>query len=349
MPASTTIGKLLIELLLEDEDFQRGMKGAEGTTKKKTAAMGSAMTKVSKVVTGAFKAMTAAAIAFGVATTKVGSDFEQAMATLGAIAGEAQGTKGFKALEDQARLLGATTLFTATQAAEGMLELKKAGLEVKDVIEASNATLIFAGATNQSLAEASQTVAATMKQFGLEADQATRITDVFSKAMRDSLLDANSLKEAMKFAGTAGSAFGNSLEQTTAAVAAFRDLGLEGSLAGTQLRMALQFAAKGSDKAAAALDRYGLKLEDINPEQKSIVEILNQVAAAGVGATDAMTIFGARAGASVFAVAKNIRAGRTDLVQFTKDLENSTGETAEIYEIMLQNAIKPDPDSDQCT
>ena len=141
--------------------------------------------------------------------------------------------------EERARELGASTAFSATQASDAMIELARAGLSANDVIGAIGPALFLAGSSASSMSSATSLLAATMKQFDLSAADATRVSDVFTIAQQKSLFAMDSLTEAMKFGGTVGSAFGMSLEETTAALAQFRDLGVEGSMAGTQFRQAM--------------------------------------------------------------------------------------------------------------
>jgi len=336
MPAGSKVGSLFVELLLEDSQFTDKLGDAEGKLKGAGQALDRFATTITTTVVRAFQAGAAAAAAFAAAATVVGSSFEQQMAKVAAISGITadRTSESFAALEDKARALGRTTLFTATEAAEGLEAMARAGLQVEESIAAADAALLLAGSSSAGIAESTSLIVATMKQFNLTAEESTRISDVFSKAMRTSLLDFESLREAMKFAGTAGAAFGMTLEETVAAVAQFRDLGLEGSLAGTNLRMALTLAAKGGDTAEAALKKYGLTLADVNPEVNSFADIMEQLARVNISATDSIQVFGSRAGANIAQISNAVREGSTDIRAFTADLVASVGETGDIYATM---------------
>lgn len=335
MADTANIGKLVVDLLLKDDQFQKGMKDALGTTQSSMPKVQQAATKAMGAVTTAFKVATAAVVGFGAASTAVGAQFEQQMAMVGALKGLTQADAQFQALEAQARKLGSTTEFTATQAAEALEELARAGATVEDSIASSESALVLAGTSAAGLAESTQLLVATQRQFGLEAAESERITNVFSAAMRGSLLDFSSVREAMKFAGTAGASFGMTLEQTTASIAAFRDLGLEGSLAGTNFRMAMIAAAQGTEKQRVVLEKYGLALADINPETNSFIDIIEQMGEVGVTASDAVAIFGSRAGANIAQLAAQTRVGAVDMRKFAGELERSSdaGKTAaDMYE-----------------
>lgn len=329
VPSSTNVGKLLVTLFFKDDDFQKGMARAGRTMKISGDGMINVASRVQSGVSTAFKVAGAAMTAFGVASIAVGSGFEHQMAVVSAITNKTG--EDLQPLIDKARELGASTEFTATQAGEGLEALARAGLSAEQSMTAAGDALRFAGVNGAQLGDSANLVAATMKQFGLDATQSTRIVDVFSKSMRSSLLDFESIREAMKFAGTAGASFGMSIEETTAAVAAFRDLGLEGSLAGTNFRMSMIQAAKGTDQQAAALKKYGLQLKDINPETNSFNEIMGKMADVGLTASDAITIFGARSGANIAKLTGAIRTGQIDLVGFTESMKDSAGTTEDMW------------------
>lgn len=334
MPEGTTIGKLVVKMLFDSTQFDSGITTSQQKLAQVKGSYTSFAQGLNTIVVGAFKAASAAAVGFAGAVAVVGASFEQQMATVAAITG-ATGEQ-MAALTDKARELGRSTEFTATQAGQGLEALARAGFSVEDSITASNAALLMAGTLQSDLGESTELLAATVKQFGLDASDAARITDVFSLAARKSLFDFSSLREAMKYAGTAGAAFGMTLEETTASVAAFRNLGLEGSMAGTNFRMALTAAATETDRAAKALDKYGLTFRDINPEVNSFADIIDVVANMSITATDAVEIFG-RTGANITQIAANVRAGKEDIRGLTETLQNSAGSAADMYEALGQS------------
>jgi len=311
-------------------------KASKNTTKewKKTQGQMASLGKAVDKTALAFTAMGAAAVAaVGIASIKVGSEFESQMAKVQAVTGAT--SEEMARLEKKARDMGKATLFSATQSAQGIEELGKAGLTTSESITALDSALFFAGATGQEINESSTVLVSTMKQFGLEASDATRITDVFSLSMRTSLFDAESLSEAMKKAGTTGSGFGMTLEETTAALAAFADLGLAGSVVGTNFNSMMIAAAKGTQQSAAALKKYGLVQDDINPELHTAGELLQIVADHSITAGDSIRIFGTKAGANIAKIGESIRSGKTDIEGYTDALIGSAGATATAYDIIL--------------
>lgn len=330
MASQSTIGKLVVELLFDSSGFDKGTDKAERRTLRFGKSIDRLTNKIQSGLVAAFKALSVAVTGFLAGSAVVGAQFEAQMARVAAITGATD--EQFSKLTAQARELGASTEFTATQAASALEELAKAGATVEEAISSSNAALLLAGTSGAGLAESTGLLVSAQRQFGLTSEESTRIVDVFSKAMRTSLLDFTSLTEAMKFAGTTGASFGMTLEETTAAVAAFRDLGLEGSLAGTNFRMAMVAAASGTAKQKAALKDLGLTMEDINPELNTFADIVEVIGESGATATQSIDIFGTRAGANMAQLGKQAKEGMIDLRAFTEELVDSTGQTAEMYE-----------------
>ncbi len=326
MAQKQTLGTLIVELLFKDKEYASGLKSAEVSTDKFAARASGTMQKFQNVTVTALKAVTASVAAFGAASVAVGTAFEQQMAMAGALRGLTQADDAFQQLTDQARLLGSTTEFTATQAGAALENLMRAGQSTADAIATSNSALVLAGTSAASLEGSTQMLVSVQRQFSLGAADSTRITNVLSSAMRNSMLDFVSLREAMKFGGVAGAAFGMELEEVAAAIAKFRDLGLEGSMAGTQFRSAMAFAGKQTKKQAELLAKYNLTLEDINPETKKFEEILLTVGRAGMTATDSMKVFGKIAGGSIGLMAAQAAAGTLELGKLEQTLIDSSKE-----------------------
>lgn len=332
-----TIGKLLVELGLEDADFRGGIAGATAALEGMQSAGSKFAGVMDGVVAGAVAAAGGALAAFGYQTIQTGADFETAFKKVGALAGAT--VPEMQALEDKARELGAATKYSATESALAMQELAAAGLTPGQIMTATGPALLLAAAAGTDLATSTSLMAATFAQFNLNASEAGRVADVFSTAMNGSLLDVSSLTEAMKYAGTAGAGFGYSLEQTTASVALFRDLGLEGSMAGTNFRSALEAVADVSDKAAKALGKYGLTVADVSPETNSFAEIMQKVGDASISTTDAITIFGSRSGANVAQISRSFAEGTTNYYKLLSAMETSTGSTQDLYNTMTDTVL----------
>lgn len=337
MAGETTIGKLIVRVLMDATGYDRE---ADKVTRK-TKGMGDLLTKTADVLGGVFvtatKAATAAAAGLAAASVVVGANFEKAISKVAAVKGIQKTSDEFKALETRARELGAATMFSATEAAQGMEELARAGLSTTEIIAASNDVLKLAAAADISLADAASIAASSMAQFGIDAEETGRITDVFTAATQNSLFSMTDLAEAMKFAGTAGAAVGYTIEETTAAVAQFRDLGLEGSMAGVQFRTMMSALVRPTSQAEAALAEIGLTVEDVNPTVHEFGDILQTLAEHGMTAEQSLAIFSQRAGLNVQKLVDGVAEGTSSLDDLLITLENSAGTTENSYAIMTDN------------
>ena len=340
MADTANIGKLIVDLLLKDGQFTAALSGAESKVGTAMPSMQKTASSAMKIISTSFKVAAASVTALAAATTVVGSKFEQQMSTVAGILDITSRTSvEYLKLTGKARELGATTAFTATQAANGMEELARAGLTVDQIMQSSEVSLKMAGAANITLGASAKIVAASMAQFGLEAKDTTHISDVLTVATQKSLFSMTDLAEAMKFAGPVGSVFGKDIIEVTAAVSQFRDMGMEGTMAGTQFRMMMAMASKPTRSAEQALKKYGLTINDINPEVKSFKEIVLAVGEAGVTAADSFKIFGRRAGGAVAAIAKKMTSSSAKYDGLVDAMTNSAGRTEETYDIMMDNII----------
>lgn len=332
MATSEQIAQLAVQLVLQDEDFRTKLKGAEGATQGASANFEKMGKSLDKFVTRAFQGAAVAAVGFMAATSKVGSSFEYEMRKVGAIT--IDGMENIGALTQTARDLGATTSFTATQAAEAMVNFARAGMTSNDILMATTPALLLAESSAASMDLATASLAATMKQFSMDTMQAARVADTLSMTTRVSMFDLQGLTDAMKYGGSVGAAFGYTLEETAAALAQFRNLGLEASMAGMNFRMSMAQAAKATPKAKRALAELGLTADDINPQYVKFGDILKTVGDRGLTTAQAMTIFGRRAGANVAVLAKQMSSGTASYESDLAKIQGAQGSVMELWKEM---------------
>ena len=231
-------------------------------------------------------------------------EFELTMARVRGISGATD--QEFKSLSQTARTLGATTIFSARQAAQGMTFLAQAGFSANEIISATAASLTLAQAGSLELAAATDLTAKTIRQFGLDADQAGRIADVFAKAGASSNTSVTQLGEALKFVGPVARGVNVSLEETVAVIGALGDAGIQGSMAGTALRQIISTIQRPTSAATATLKQFGIEIADITALQGDLTaqfELLTPVLQ-NVAATTA--VFGKRQLAAALTIGKSV-------------------------------------------
>jgi len=226
-------------LALRTDQFERGLTAAERKFNATTARMQNVGRKLTI-------GLTAPLAAIGASSFKVAADFELAMKKVKAVS--QTGDADFKRLTQNARDLGASTVFSASSVASLQLEMAKLGQSADGIIKSTDSTLALAQAFGYELGPTAETVIKTMNQFSSEALTASEVSDLLATAFGGSALDLEKFSGAMSNAGLVADTFGFSLKETTALLGVMANNGLEGTDAGTKLKMAFsELAAEGVD------------------------------------------------------------------------------------------------------
>ena len=238
-----------------------------------TKALGEGITDLGSSMT---LGLTVPIVAAGGAAISVAANFDDAMSQVqGALGDASADTEGLRQLALQ---LGSDTVFSATEAAQAMVELAKGGLTEADIKGgALAASMDLAAAGQLNLADAAETTVQMMGSFGLGAADATRIANALAGAANASSADVSDLTQAMSQCSAQASLAGWSLEDTAAALALFADHGVKGSDAGTSLKTMLQRLSAPTDQAADAMEAYGLEVRDSNGKMKDITGIADEL------------------------------------------------------------------------
>ena len=255
-------------------------------------------------------------------------DFEFSMARVRGISGATQDE--FKALTRTARELGATTIFSARQAADGMIFLSQAGFSASETINAVGDSLKLAQAGAIGLAEAADITAKQIRIFGLEAAEAGRVSDVFAKAAANSNTNVTSLAHAMSFVGPVANSLNLSLERTAAVIGVVSDSGIQGSRAGTSLRQVFLSLLNPTDEAAQALQGAGISLAQIRDNLDDPIRLFELLQPVLTDTATASEVFSRRSIAAALAIGRNTERLR----ELTEELQNSAGFADELARIM---------------
>jgi TP901 family phage tail tape measure protein len=151
---------------------------------------------------------------------------------------------------------------TASDAAQAMSELARAGLSVRDSIAASRGVLELAAAAQISNGEAATLTASALNAFNLEGEEAAKVVDLLANAANASQGSISEFGAAMQQALAISKLVGFSLQDTVAQLTIFAQNGLRGSDAGTSLRTALSRLIAPTAKAGKLIDALGLSLRD---------------------------------------------------------------------------------------
>lgn len=244
--------------------------------------------------------------AFGRQMVNVGKDFEDAMSRVKAVSNATN--KEFQAMQKEAQRLGATTRYSATEAANALENLTRNGLSATQATKALEATLQLAGANAIDLATAADIATNTMNAFGLQVKDLNRINDVLSATCASSATNITELYEAMVEAGPYSKIMGKSIEETAAALGILANNGIKGSAAGNAVAAMYQRLSSISPKAAKALAQYNVNIDESVVKSQSLSDTLQQLANSGIGeSVQALSdIFGKNYAGSIAQLINNV-------------------------------------------
>lgn len=202
-------------------------------------------------------------------------DFEAAMDRVGAVS-RAEASE-MDRLSRTARDLGASTNWSATEAAGGMQELAMAGFEVNDIISAMPGMLSLASAGQVGLAEASDIASSILSGFTLQADETGRVADVMTNTFTGATVTLGELGETMKYVAPNAAAVGLSMETVAAMTGKLGDAGIRGSMAGTALRAMISRLSGPTGEASKALAKLGVETVDTAGNLRPMGMVLSEL------------------------------------------------------------------------
>lgn len=234
--------------------------------------------------------VTAPIAALGAVSFQVFKGFEQEMSKVQAVSGAT--AEEFKALSENAKALGASTMFSAREVASLQTEFAKLGFTANEITKVTESTLALAQASGSDLARSAEVAGSTLRAFGLDASETGRVTDVMAASFSTSALDMETFAESMKYVAPVAKSAGMSLEQTSAMLAVLANNGIKGSAAGTALRRIIsQLGATGGDVQGAIknLAAEGLNLADAKDEVGRSAQSALLILSEGINQVDPLT------------------------------------------------------------
>lgn len=249
---------------------------------RKTAETGSEIEKLnqkkqvfSQLGTAALGFGAAAAAGVGIAISRF-AEFDQQMSYVQAATHET--ASNMNLLRDAALEAGARTVYSATEAAGAIEELAKAGVSTADILKGGlDGALDLAAAGGLDVAQAAGIAATALKTFGLEGKDMSHVADLLAAGAGKAMGDVTDLSQALAQGGLVAKATGLSLEETTAALAAFAAQGLLGSDAGTSLKTMLQRLTPQSKEAKDQFDALGISAYDANGQFVGLADFAGQL------------------------------------------------------------------------
>lgn len=252
-----------VSLILQAQGYMQGM----GEVSKQTSETGSKIEKLAQQ-RESFNTLGVAALGFGAAlgagvafAVSKFAEFDQQMSYVEAATHETAANMDL--LRDAALDAGASTVFSATEAAQAIEELSKAGLSTSDILSGALAgSMDLAAAGGLSVARAAEITSTALNQFELDGSQASHVSDLLAAGAGKAMGSVDDLAQGLKFVGPVANAMGVSLEETTGVIALFAQQGIIGEQAGTSLRGVLASLTSPSAQARKEIERLGITLYD---------------------------------------------------------------------------------------
>lgn len=333
MPIASNIraGAAFIEVSVNNSKFVKGLKQARA----KLLSFGSTLKTVGANLLK-FSALAAAPIALAI---KKFTSFSDAMLTVKAVTGATE--KEFKRLEEAAKELGRTTSFTAQEAAEGMVELGRAGLKTEQILSAMPNVLDLARASGTELKDTASILTNTMKAFNLTAQDSARIADTLTFTVNNSAQTLTDFSEAMKTVAPIANAAGESLEEVSAAIGVLATGGIKGSRAGTALARAYKNLAKAP--IAKFLREQGVEVADQSGNLRKVVDIIGDIGRVtkDLGTQQKIEIFDKVFGRGAVAALNLTGKATKDFLKLLKtEAQGEASKTAKIIDSGLGGAFR---------
>ncbi len=215
----------------------------------------------------------AAGISAGIIKTT--ADFDASMSKVAAVSGAAGDQ--FDQLRDKAREMGATTKFTASEAAEAMNYMAMAGWKTEDMLSGIDGIMSLAAASGEELGTTSDIVTDALTAFGLAAEDAGHFSDILASAASNANTNVAMMGESFKYAAPVAGSLGYTAEDIAVALGLMANSGIKASMAGTSLRNIFTRMAKPTKESAAAMERLGLSIDDGEGHMYSFREIMDQL------------------------------------------------------------------------
>ena len=315
---------IVIRLMADTASYEAAMTRAGSTAKTVASGMEHTGRKSALIASG----MTAAGLAvaaFGLAAVKMAADFDQQMSTVQA------NTGATSAQMDQLRAAaieaGASTVYSASDSADAINDLGKAGMSVTDILTGGlSGALNLAASDGMAVGDAAEYMANALSMFHLKGSQASQVADTLAAGAGKAVGNVSDFGEALNNCGAQANSFGMNVQETTGVLALFAQNGTIGAEAGTQLNSMLMKLAAPSAEASNTMRELGISAYDAQHHFVGMANFAGQLQKAEKGLTDEQrnqanaTIFGSYA---IKAANYLYEAGESGVNKWTKAVSES--------------------------
>lgn len=298
----------------------------------------------------AFEAVGSALVAAGIAEglkriyeaykecVSIAADFHETLSAVEAISGAS--AEDMEILQSKAKELGATTKFTATEAAEAMTYMGMAGWDAQQMVSGMDGVMQLAAASGEDLAQVSDIVTDNLTAFGLKASDTAHFADVLAAASTNSNTSVGIMGETFKNCAPLAGALGYSVEDVAVAVGLMANAGIKGSNAGTALKNIFNGLLGEITLTSAAFGEVEYSAVKSDGTMKSFGETLDDLRGYFAQMTGAEKMANAEALVGQRAMAGFVQlmnSTSTDVEKLEGSIRNCTGAAEKMAKIRLDN------------
>lgn len=329
---------LSAKLTLDSSEYERGLKGASSEAHQFGEKLNGGINKLVKIGAVAAGAAVAGVTAFSRAAVQTGMQFDTAMSQVAATMGVT--TEEIQELRDYAQQMGATTAFSATQAAQALNYMALAGYDAETSMSMLPNVLNLAAAGSMDLARASDMLTDSQSALGLTLDETNELVDKMAQTASKSNTSVEQLGDAiLTVGGTAKNLTGGTTELATA-LGILADNGIKGAEGGTQLRNIILSLSAPTENASKKLDELGVSIYDAEGNMRGLNDIFGDLDESMSGLTQEQrmealaTIFNNRDLKSAEALLANYGLRWDELSGY---IDNAAGAAEKMAETQLDN------------
>lgn len=322
----------------ELEMQKKGILGASEAAEKSSTGFTVMKGALANLVSDGIQRAVSAMGDFVKSTVDTGIDFTSTMSEVQAVSGATGGD--LEALKQKAIDLGGSTVFSATEVGNAMVEMAKAGWTSEQILDGMAGVLNASSASGEDLATVATIAADAISGFGMKASDSTRVADLLTQAANAGTIGVSDLGETFKYIAPVAGSMGLSIEDVTTAVTAMSMSGIKGSQAGTALRTMLTNLVKPTDAMETAMQKLGIEISNTDGTMKPLDTIIGDLRSSFDGLTDEQKTYYAATLAG-----KEGMSGMLSLMNLTQEeydeiassMNNAKGVAEETSSVMLDN------------
>ncbi len=267
-----------------------------------------------------------------------GAGFEAAMSQVAAVSG-ASGDE-LEKLTAKAKEMGATTMFSASESAEALNYMAMAGWNTEDMLNGLDGVMNLAAASGADLATTSDIITDDLTAFGMSAEDAGHMADVFAQASSSANTNVEMLGATFEKVAPIAGSMGYSLEDMSLAAGLLANSSIKAESAGTALKTMIANMARPTDAQAAAMDKLGISLTDSTGKMLSFRELLMNLRTGFANLSEsektqyAATLAGKEAMSAMMVL---VNSSQADFDKLAKSIDNADGAAVKMAATMQDN------------